>query len=86
MPYNPVFSEDFNETITKLKKKDVQMYERIKQKIHEIMENPHHYKPLSNVLKGCRRIHLGHFVLIFEINEREQKVIFTRFSHHDDAY
>ena len=52
----------------------------------QITENPYLGKPLTGVLKGKRREHIGHFVLIYEIDEKEHKVIFLEFAHHDDAY
>ncbi|MFA4936294.1 MAG: type II toxin-antitoxin system RelE/ParE family toxin [Candidatus Methanoperedens sp.] len=86
MPYSPVFSNDFNETLVKLKKKDNPLFEALNKKIREILNNPEHYKPLRNALKGCRGVHVGHFVLLFEISETEKSVIFLKFEHHDTAY
>ena len=57
----------------------------LRNKISEILENPHHYKPLGNVLHGTRRVHIGSFVLIYEIAE-PSIVRLLRFSHHDEAY
>jgi len=51
-----------------------------------LAENPHHYKPLRNVLKNKRRVHIGNFVLIFEILEEDKIVVFHTFKHHDEAY
>lgn len=84
MPYQYEFSDDFDDAITKIKKKDRLLGERISKKIMEIIENPFHYKPLSNVLKGKRRVHVGHFVIIFEIVKLTVK--FIKFEHHDKAY
>jgi len=33
-----------------------------------------------------RRVHIGHFVLTYGIDEKEHKVIFLNLSHHDEAY
>ncbi|MCZ7383977.1 MAG: type II toxin-antitoxin system RelE/ParE family toxin [Candidatus Methanoperedens sp.] len=48
------------------------------------MENPEHYKPLRNEMKGLKRAHIGHFVIIFMI--RDSTVVFISFKHHDFAY
>jgi len=50
------------------------------------LENPYHYKPLRGDMKGSRRVHIGHFVLIYEILEEEKKVRFLDFDHHDNVY
>jgi len=70
--------------LKKFAKKDRFYYELLVKKILQIAENPG--KPLRNVLKGKRRIHIDPFVLIYEINENEHKIIFFDFEHHDTAY
>ena len=52
----------------------------------QITENPYLGKPLHDKLKGKRRVHIGSFVLIYDVNEKEHKVIFLDFAHHDEAY
>ncbi len=38
-------------------------------------------------MKGMRRVHIGKsFVLVFEIIEKENKVIFLDLDHHDNIY
>ncbi len=83
--YDAVFSERFNkEYITQ--KNNFQLRKRVDKKIHKILENPHHYKPLRNIFKNQRRAHIGSFVLTFEIQEANKKVIFHRLQHHDTVY
>jgi addiction module RelE/StbE family toxin len=84
MTYSYEFSEDFSETLAKIKKKDKLLFERVSKKILEIVENPLHYKPLRNVLKGKHRVHIGSFVLIFEVVKNV--VRFIKLAHHDEAY
>ena len=68
-------------------KKDKKLYDAVMKKIEEIMENPHHYKPLRYGLKGSRRVHLEKsFVLVFEIDEAEKMVKFLDLGHHDEIY
>ena len=84
MPYVYEFSDDFYETLAKIKKKDKLLGKRIDKKILEIIENPFHYKPLRYVMKGKRRAHVGHFVIIFEVVGNVVK--FIKLAHHDKAY
>ncbi len=53
----------------------------------EILNDPQRYKPLQHDMKGLRRVHIDKsFVLVFEIIESENKVIFWDFDHHDNIY
>lgn len=84
MPYTIEFSEDFEKSFRKLKKKDTVMFERIRKKILKLVKNPGHYKPLRNVLAGYVRVHFGSFVLVYKIEGNTVKII--SLDHHDDAY
>lgn len=84
MPYTIEFSDEFEEAIKKLKKKDKIMFERIQKKLIELVKNPEHYKPLGNVLSGYRRIHFGSFVLIYKREDNIVRII--DLEHHDSAY
>ena len=84
MDYEIEFSDEFEKSIKKLKKKDKILFEKIQKKLIEFVENPEHYKPLRNVLAGFRRIKFGSFVLIYKI---EGKMIYIiSLDHHDKAY
>ncbi len=52
----------------------------------KICENPRVGKPLRYALRGIWRVHIGSFVLMYEIDDKNRKVIFLKFAHHDDAY
>ncbi len=67
--------------LEKAHKKDRKLYEAALKKIEDIVENPHHYKPLRYDLKGRRRVHIEKsFVLTFRIDEDEKKVTFLDLS------
>lgn len=85
-PYDIEPVEEFEETINKLRKKDKVTYQRVIKKMLQIAREPHLGKPLSTVLKGKRRTHVGHFVITYRINEEKHRVVFLRFTHHDEAY
>lgn len=84
MKYEAYFTDEFKKQLKKLKKKDKLLLDRIKSKIKEILENPYHYKPLRNDLKGLRRVHVKSFILIFGLEK--ELVVFYYVKHHDDAY
>ena len=84
MKFKTKFTPQFGKQLKKLKRRDKILLLRLKKKILEISENPHHYKPLKNILKGTRRAHLDPFIIIFEI--ADDSIIFHYVSHHDEAY
>ena len=84
MEYKIKFTPFFEKQLKKLKRKDKNMFNRLTKKLKEIRQNPEHYKPLRNVLKGNRRAHLDPFIIIFDI--REDLITVHYVKHHDEAY
>ncbi|MBU0457019.1 MAG: type II toxin-antitoxin system RelE/ParE family toxin [Nanoarchaeota archaeon] len=84
MEYKIKFTPFFENQLKKLKRKDKVLFERLIKKLKELRQNPEHYKPLRNVLKGNRRAQLGPFVLIFDIEGELITVHYVK--HHDKAY
>ncbi|KJR40092.1 Addiction module toxin, RelE/StbE [Candidatus Magnetoovum chiemensis] len=84
-PYKAEFTERYKKDFKKIKRNNA-LVRRLKGKIKEILKDPYHYKPLRNVLKNKRRSKIGSFVLIFEISEEEEVIIFEAIAHHDTAY
>ena len=84
MEYALLFTPYFEKQLKKLKKKDNILFDRVTKKIKEIKINPEHYKPLTNDLKGLRRVHFDPFVMVFEIHDTT--ITFHYVKHHDQAY
>lgn len=84
MSYTIEFSDEFDKSIKKLKKKDPIKFRQIQKKLIELVENPEHYKPLSNILAGYWRLHFGSFVVIYSIEGNIVRII--SLDHHDKAY
>ena len=78
-------SKGFDKDMRKLKS-DFVLQKRVVKKIIEVLENPSKYKNLRNVLKNRQRVHVGSFVLVFEVNEADKSVTFHKFKHHDKVY
>lgn len=70
----------------KLAKKDKEQLRRIENKIQRILENPYQFKPLKHPMDGLRRVHIGAFVLVYEINEKSRTVTLLDYEHHDTVY
>ena len=74
--------------LNKLSKRDSTLYGQVFNKIEEVISsaNVEHYKNLRHDMKDKKRVHLGHFVLVFRFITAENKVIFDDFYHHDNIY
>ncbi|NYZ77000.1 type II toxin-antitoxin system RelE/ParE family toxin [Candidatus Micrarchaeota archaeon] len=73
--------------IESLCRKNSALQGALNKKLLQVLENPHHFKPLSYPLQNKRRVHImKSFVLLYEVNEKTKMVTLTSFSHHDDAY
>jgi len=70
----------------KIATKDPARFEQVAKKLRELAENPEAGKPLRNKLKGNRRLHIGHYVLIYKIEKKKQQIILIDYAHHDDVY
>ena len=81
-------SDELNQTMTKLKKKDIALFRRVQKKINLISDcdktTIHHFKNLRQGMSNYKRVHIGHFVLLFRIEK--DVVVFDRFVHHKEAY
>ncbi len=84
MEYKIKFTPFFEKQLKKLKRKDKNLFNRLTKKLKEIRQNPEHYKPLRNVLKGNRRAHLDPFIIIFDVKEDLITVHYVK--HHDKSY
>ena len=76
------------EILNKLSKKDKAMYERVLNKIEEIInsEDVEHYKNLRYDMKDRKRVQLGPFVLVFKLLKESGMISFVDFGHHDEVY
>ncbi len=51
-----------------------------------IVNHIRNYKNLKHSLKEFKRIHIGHFVLVFRLNKKENLIYFEDFDHHNNIY
>ena len=81
-------SDNLKEILAKLGKKDKDTYEQVMKKILEVANSydVEHYKNLRYNMKDSKRVHIGHFVLIFQYNKSSDSLLFDDFDHHDKIY
>ena len=87
MTYRLQVSAELDKIFSKLVKKNKTQFEIINKKVEQILENPHHFKPLRGDMHGARRVHIDKsFVLTYEIDENNKTVKLLDFDHHDKIY
>ena len=74
--------------LVKLFKKDRNTYGAVMDKISEVVNSadPGHYKNLKYKLKELKRVHIGHFVLVFSYDKQKDFLSFVDYDHHDNIY
>ena len=84
--YKP--SREFDRILDKLQKKDKQLYENLLNKMEEVFNsiNIEHYKNLRYNMKDSKRVHIDHFVLVFQYDVPIDMINFDDFDHHDNIY
>jgi len=84
--YDPFISEKLQGMRLKLSKKDKTLYEQLIKKINEVINSYdiEHYKNLKYNFKDSKRVHIGHFVLVFQFYKANNKILFDDFDHHDE--
>ncbi len=78
--------ETVDKTFKKLQKKDRAQFDAAAKKVNEILENPQQFKPLKNPMQHMRRVHIGSFVLVYDMDEARKVVTLRRYEHHDRVY
>jgi mRNA-degrading endonuclease RelE of RelBE toxin-antitoxin system len=86
--YNFYVSENLEKILKKLSKKDKNLYNNVLKKIDEVIhsENIDHFKNLRFNMNDSKRVHIGHFVLIFQYKKEENLILFDDLDHHDSIY
>tara|TARA_Y100000031_G_C8020426_1_gene292279 strand:+ start:140 stop:406 length:267 start_codon:yes stop_codon:yes gene_type:complete len=74
--------------LKKISKKDKNAFEAIMNKIREVINTSkvEHYKNLRYNMKDSKRVHLGHFVLVFSYDKPKDFISFEDYDHHDNIY
>ena len=86
--YNFDVSNNLEKILNKLSKKDKNLYNQILKKIDEVIHSKdiEHYKNLRYNMKDSKRVHIGHFILVFQYKKDKNLIIFDDFDHHDNIY
>ena len=87
MAYELYIPEHLHRVFRKLAKRNKKRLEIIHKKLTQILENPHHFKPLKGDMHGAKRVHIDKsFVLTYEVDEQNKIVRLLEYDHHDNIY
>ena len=91
MSFRYDFSDELEEALSNLHKRDKALYESLMKKIVQIASSDeftiNHYKNLTHGLSDYKRVHVGKsFVLMVKVFSKEKFILFAKFKHHDNAY
>ena len=87
MNYSLDISAEADKKFKELQSKNKKQLDTIEKKIQQILQNPYHFKPLRGDMHGSRRVHIDKsFVLIYEIDEKNNIVRILDYDHHDKIY
>jgi mRNA-degrading endonuclease RelE of RelBE toxin-antitoxin system len=79
-------ADNLEKKFVKFAKRNPAVYAQLMKKLEGISQNPYPYKSMRNVLKGNYRVHIGHFVLIYGVEESSKTIWLKGFDHHDIVY
>ena len=88
MTFKFKISPGLRRVLDKLARRDRNLAVAVEKKIRYIITcdsiTINHFKNLRSSMSRYKRVHVGSFVLFFEV--KEDIIIFDRLVHHDDAY
>ncbi len=67
-----------------VKRRKPSLFKSLGKQIGKVIREPTLGKPLRNVLRNYRRVHVDSYVLIYEIHLNEIRLL--DFGHHDKIY
>ena len=76
MMYELEIADKLYKVFSKLSKRDNSLMVKVNKKILQIRKYPLRFKPLKGPMKNKRRAHIGSFVLIFSVDEKNKIVRF----------
>ena len=83
MPYSLKIKQSALKEVQRLDKPDIK---RLIEAIDKLTDNPHIGKLLKGEFFGLRRIRVGSYRVIYEINEGEVLILVLRVAHRKDVY
>jgi mRNA-degrading endonuclease RelE of RelBE toxin-antitoxin system len=86
MNYTVVTDPNVEAIFRKMWQKDSARFGRTGKKLRELAETRRSEKPLSETVEGILALHIGHYILMYRIDRKNQNIILVDYSHHDEAY
>ena len=83
-PYRIAPSPSFERILKSLKRQKPSLLADLDRAIAKIFREPMFGKPLRHSMRNYRRVHIGSFVLVYEVYAYEIRLL--DFDHHDRIY
>ena len=82
--YRLALSPQFEDILKSLKRKKPSLLRDLDRAIAKVFREPMFGKPLRRSMRNYRRVHIGSFVLVYEVYAYEIRLL--DFDHHDRIY
>ncbi len=82
--YRLALSPQFERILKSLKRKKPSLLAELDRAISKVFREPIFGKPLRHSMRNYRRVHIGSFVLVYEVYANEIRLL--DFDHHDRIY
>ena len=87
MSFHLFFAQQFQKNFKRLTKKNSVLRSAVLKKIENIDSNPAVGEHLHRNLAGKQSVHvMDHWVIIYEVFIKDNRIEFQNFDHHDYAY
>lgn len=84
VPYRLALAPQFEAILKYLKRKKPGLLRDLDRAIAKVFREPMFGKPLRHSMRNYRRVHIGSFVLVYEVYAYEIRLL--DFDHHDRIY
>lgn len=85
VPYTLTLAYQYKDSLKRVKRNKPDLLVSLEAGVAKVLRNPELGKPLRNVLRNRRQIHIaGSFVLLYEIAGTEVRLL--DFDHHNKIY
>jgi addiction module RelE/StbE family toxin len=85
-PYSLFFPDDIKNQLSRIKKKDNVLFERLRKRFEELIINPECGEVLSHDKAGHREVHVkDHWVIIYMMDYSDRTIVIVKIGTHENA-
>jgi addiction module RelE/StbE family toxin len=85
-PYSLFFPDDIKNQLSRIKKKDIVLFEQLKKRFEKLCTNPECGEVLSHDKAGHREVHVkDHWVIIYRTDYNVRTIVIVKIGTHEKA-